>query len=265
MLEIDSRLDSPLLAISGALGDIGRAIALALARAGADVAACDLEEGADELRSAVEALGRRFYYGRADVSDAGAVNAWYEAVRAHFGRAPNLIVPNAAVVTVKPWLELSVAQWQREIGVNLSGALYFARAGVEPLVASRRPGRVVLIGSWAAHAPHRHLPAYSVTKAGLRMLCKTLALELAEHRILVNEIAPGYVDGGLSGKIYREKPEVKARSLRGVPLHELLTPEETAEQALFLCSRYARQTTGTTLLQDGGLSLLQGPLTLPDS
>jgi len=259
MLELDPQLDSPLLAVSGALGDIGSAIALTLARAGADIAACDLGEEAGELRGAVEALGRRFFYARADVADAQAVNDWYGKVRGVFGRAPNVIVPNAAVVTLQPWLGLEVAQWEREIGVNLSGALYFARAGVEPLVAAGRPGRVLFIGSWAAHAPHRHLPAYSVTKAGLRMLCKTLALELAEHRILVNEIAPGYVDGGLSGKIFREHPEIKARSRRGVPIHELLTPEDTAEQALFLCSRYARQTTGATLLQDGGLSLLQGP------
>src|SRR5690606_1294359 len=97
--------------------------------------------------------------------------------------------------------EISPSDWNSQLNVNLSGAFYLAQNAAQRLLTAHRGGRIVFVGSWAAHAPHLNMIPYSVSKAGLRMLCKCMALELAPHQITVNEIAPGYVDAGLSGKI----------------------------------------------------------------
>lgn len=260
-MNIAKELASPLVALSGGLGDIGAAIVRCLAEAGADVAIADLAdpEQAASLIAEVEALGRRCFYKPLDVTDSTATGVWFDSIFAHFGRTPNIIIANAAIVTLKPYAELSDAEWFREINVNLNGAYYFANTGTQRLVKAAQPARVVFLGSWAAHAPHRSLPAYSVAKAGLRMLNQTMALELAVHGILVNEIAPGYVDAGLSGRIFAENPAIRDRATASVPIQKLISASDVASQVLYLCSDYAAHITGSTILQDGGLSLMQGP------
>ena len=236
--------------MSGGLGDIGQALARAFKKEGADLALADLPGASVEMED---------YYSGLDVADAEAVEVWFDGVVRHFGRPPNIIIPNAAISTIKRYSEVSPAEWKREIDVNLNGAFYFAHAGATRLLRESRPGRIVFLGSWAGHAPHVNLPAYSVAKAGLRMMMKTLALELAPRGILVNEVAPGYVDAGLSGRIFAEKPDVREAARSRVPNRQLISADDVARQALYLCSEDARHITGTTLLQDGGLSLLQGP------
>ncbi len=251
-MQIDTRLTPALAAISGGLGDIGQAIARALSGAGAEIALADLP-AADGTRS------REFFHAPADVTDPAAVDAWYDAVTAEFGRAPNLIIPNAATATFKRHLEITPSEWTREIDVNLNGAFHFAEAGTRRLVKDGRPGRVVFLGSWAGHAPHRTLPAYCAAKAGLRMLNQTMALELAPRGILVNEVAPGYVHAGLSGRLFDQDPATAETARNSVPTRELLTADDVALQVLHLCSRAAAHLAGTTIVQDGGLSLLHGP------
>ena len=85
------------------------------------------------------------------------------------------------------------------------------------------PGWVVFIGSWAAHAVHTNIPAYCVSKAGIRMLCKCMALELAPHQILVNEIAPGFVDAGLTGRNFEKNPGTREKAEQRVPIHKLIS------------------------------------------
>jgi len=249
-MQIANELQPALAAISGGLGDIGLAIAEELRAAGAEVALADLAPHSTEGD----------FYGPVDVTDPVAVENWFDAVTKKFGRVPNLIIPNAATATFKRYGELTSEEWRREIDVNLNGSFYFAHAGASRLLKADRPGRIVFIGSWAGHAPHRNLPAYSVSKAGLRMLTRTLALELAPQGILVNEVAPGYVHAGLSGRLFDEKPEIAATAMNAVPVRRIITAEEVARQVVFLCSGDAAHFVGMTLLQDGGLSLLQGPV-----
>jgi NAD(P)-dependent dehydrogenase (short-subunit alcohol dehydrogenase family) len=99
---------------------------------------------------------------------------------------------------------------------------------------------------------------YSVSKAGLRMLCQCMALELAPHHITVNEIAPGYVDAGLSGKIFDANPALREEARAKVPNRELISAAEVAAQVAYLCDPENRHITGSTLLMDGGLSLQRG-------
>jgi glucose 1-dehydrogenase len=252
-------LNGQVAIISGGLGDIGRAIASELARRGADVALGDVRspDQAAETLAQLQQSGRRARYDQVDVSDAAAVADWGRTVEDDFG-VPTLIIPNAAVVTLKDIHTLSAEEWQRELSINLSGGFYMAQAAALRLVEHKREGRIVFTGSWAAHAPHPHIPAYSVAKAGLRMLCKCMALDLAPHGILVNEVAPGYVNAGLSAQVWQEQPERRQQANARVPVQRLIEPEEVALQVAHLCEPANRHTTGSVLLMDGGLSLLTG-------
>lgn len=246
--------------ISGGLGDIGRAIARTLAQRGADIAVGDVlePEKATGLLEELRGLGRRARYDRVDVSDAAAVSAWVAATEADLG-VPTLIVPNAAIVSLVGLRDLTPEQWSREMRVNLDGAFHMAQAGALRLLQQGKPGRIVFIGSWVAHAPQTHIQAYCVTKAGVRMLCKVMALELAPHGILVNEVAPGNVDAGLSARIFEQNPVWRERNLTRVHIREMSQAEEVALQVAHLCDPANRQMTGSVLLMDGGLSLLSGP------
>lgn len=242
--------------ISGGLGDIGRAIATELASRGADVAIGDLREPgeAEGVLAALRSKNVRARYDRVDVSDAQAVNTWIDVVSQDLG-TPSLIIPNAAIVTLKRTMEIASEEWAREISINLNGAFYMAQTASKRLLQEQREGRIVFVGSWAAVRPHPHIPAYSAAKAGLRMLMQCMALELAPHGILVNEVAPGYVNAGLSGRIFDEQPELKAQAKRQVPILKLIEPEEVAAHVAYLCDPNNRHMTGSTLTFDGGLSL----------
>ena len=246
--------------ISGALGDIGHAIAQELASRGADIALGDIlpEESAAGVLQSLRDLGGKARYDCVDVSDSEAVSSWVENVTSELG-APTLIIPNAAIATLKSAREISPTEWTREIAINLNGAFYLAQAAGIQLWQQQRTGRIVFIGSWAAERPHPHIPAYSAAKAGLRMLMQCMALDFAPH-ILVNEVAPGYVNAGLSAKIFDANPDLKESARLRVPSQTLIEAEEVALQVAHLCDPKNRHMTGSVLTMDGGLSL-QGTLT----
>jgi NAD(P)-dependent dehydrogenase (short-subunit alcohol dehydrogenase family) len=250
-------LSNNIAIISGGAGDIGSAIARELARLGADVALGDVRPlgSADALLGELRGLGRRVRYDCVDVADSGAVEEWVRDVTEDLG-VPSLVIPNAAVVTLKRVCEMTPEEWDRDLRVNLNGAFYTARECARRLVEGKMPGRIVFVGSWAAHAVHTDLPAYCVAKAGLRMLCRCMALELAPAGILVNEVAPGFVDAGLSGRIFAAQPERREASLRQVPTGLLIEAEEVAREVAHLCDPANRHMTGSVLLMDGGLSLV---------
>lgn len=251
-----AKLSGHVAIISGGAGDIGRAIAHRLAHDGADVAIGDVvsEAEAAPLVDELRARGAVVRYDSVDVGDAGAVAAWVASVEAAMG-VPTLIVPNAAVVSIADILTITPEQWRRDLRVNLDGAFHLAQAGAKRLVETGKAGRLVFLGSWAAHAPHGHIPAYCASKAGVRMLCKVMARSLAPHGILVNEVAPGYVDAGLTGRTWDEQPAQRERGRAQVPTGEVITPDEVAAQVAHLCDPANRHMTGTSLLMDGGLSL----------
>lgn len=239
--------------VSGGLGDIGRAIARELAGRGAAVALGDVQPVA-RAKSFLRELGPRARYDRVDVSDARAVRQWLSAVERACG-TPNWIIPNAAIVTVKSIRQLTPAAWQRELAINLTGAYHLATTAAARLAARKRPGRIVFVGSWAGHRPHPHIPAYCVAKAGLRMLMRVLALEYAADDILVNEVAPGYVDAGLSGRIFAKNPALKRRATAQVPVRRLIAAADVAREVAHLCDSQNRHMTGNVVVLDGGLSL----------
>lgn len=239
--------------ISGGLGDIGQAIARELAARGAAIALGDIVPVA-RAKMFLRELGPRARYDRVDVSDNRAVSRWVRTVEQTLG-VPNWIIPNAAIVTLETIRQLTPAQWRRELAINLDGAYHLAAAGAQRLTAKKQSGRIVFIGSWAGHQPHRHIPAYCVAKAGLRMLMRQMALEYAADDILVNEVAPGYVDAGLSGRMFAKDAALKRRATREVPVGRLIQAEDVAREVAHLCDPHNRHMTGSVVLMDGGLSL----------
>ena len=243
--------------ISGGLGDIGRALAWEFGSLGASIALGDLRESAT-MRPCLKKMARqriRWHYTKVDVSHYEEVCSWVETVEKELG-LPDIIIPNAATVTLASIHQLTAEQWARELRVNLDGAFHLAKVATERLVARRKPGKVLFIGSWAADHVHAHIPAYCVSKAGLRMLCRCLALELAPNGILVNELAPGTVDAGLSRQVQEENPKLRIQVLKKIPLKRLITPEEVAREAAHLCHPENKNMTGSTVVMDGGNSLI---------
>lgn len=243
--------------ISGGVGDIGFATAVEMAKLGANVALCGRRNAgavADKL-AFLESHGISASYLQVDVADAKAVKQWVDSVQETLG-APTLIIANAAVTRFAGIHEITPDEWATDMNINLNGAFYMTQAATALLMERGLSGRVVFVGSWAGSHVHAHMPAYSVSKAGMTMLCKCLALAVARYDILVNEIAPGYVDAGLSGRYMEANPDKVGELTERVPARRLMSATEVAKQIVFLCHPDNRQMTGSTLLMDGGLSLV---------
>ncbi len=243
--------------ISGGLGDIGRAVAKAIAQAGADVAISDLADAqaGQSFVSNLETYGIRARYDSVDVTDAQAMHGWVDQVEETLG-CPTIAVMNAAVVERGNLLTIDPAQWRKQLAVNLDGALLMSQAVAKRMVNVKQSGRFVFVGSWAAHRAHPQIPAYCVSKAGLRMLMQCMALELAPHGICVNEIAPGYVDAGLTKQFFKDHPENREKAEQKVPVRQLITAEQVARQVVWLCDPDNPHVTGQAIVMDGGLSLV---------
>jgi NAD(P)-dependent dehydrogenase (short-subunit alcohol dehydrogenase family) len=237
--------------ISGGLGDIGRATALALHAAGAAVALSDIHPAAVARERMPE-----FHYRQVNVTKPLALRRWLADVQREVG-LPTLIICNAAIVALDTPLTAAPETWRRTLEVNLSGSFFLAQYAAQDLVAQRQPGRIVFVGSWAGHAPHRHVTSYCVAKAALRMAMECLAIELAPSGIRVNEVAPGKVDAGLSGQFYVRDPRLRQKAKKRVPLGELMQPDDVARGVVYLCDPTNRHMTGAVLLMDGGLSLVR--------
>lgn len=245
------------MVISGGLGDIGQAVCREFAAHGAAIAIGGLQTINDAqvfLNELKQEYGVDTHYTQVDVSDPIAVDSWLLEVKLQLG-VPGLVISNAATVTQAGIHQLRPDEWSRELRVNLDGAFYLTQKATKMMVDQKLQGRVVFIGSWAADAVHPGLPAYCVSKAGLRMLCKCMALELAPHQILVNEIAPGYVEAGLSAEIWAKNPGLIEQAAQKVPVGKIMTAADVARQVIHLCHPANAHITGSTFLMDGGLSL----------
>lgn len=248
--------DKRTVMISGGLGDIGQATALAFAAEGANVSICDIAapEKAKTLQEKIKHCQVGFLYRQTDIAGVNAVNNWISDTEAELG-VPTIVIANAAIVHYGNIMDLKPEQWTRELEVNVDGAFYLAQGGAARMLHHQLEGRIVFIGSWAGHAPHIHIPAYCVSKAALRMLCQIMALELAPKGIIVNEVAPGFVDAGLSGRSFEKDAEVKEQARLKVPVQKLISADEVAMMVTFLCNPANQHMAGATLLMDGGLSL----------
>ena len=169
----------------------------------------------------------------------------------------DIAIGNQAIGYGMPFLDLTLEQWNQHMEVNLTGCFNVGQAAARLMVQRGTQGRILFTGSWVMEVPWPEISAYSTTKAGVRMLARSMARELATYGIRVNVIAPGIVYAGLAKHQLETEPQY-ARRVKGIiPLGDLQTPEQIAQATAFLCSDGASQMTGSVLLIDGGCSLFQ--------
>jgi 3-oxoacyl-[acyl-carrier protein] reductase len=244
------RLESKVALVTGAQQGIGRAIAVALARDGADVGVNFLDDAAaaEGVAGEIRGLGRRAVTVQGDVSKAASVEAMVKAVTAALG-PPDVLVNNAGVFPRASFLELPELEWDHVLGVNLKGSFLCAQAVARALVAAHRPGAIVNISSSAVRGDPRGVH-YSSSKAGIVGLTRAMALALAPHRIRVNAIAPGLTD--TAQPRYGNTEEQIAARAREIPLGRIAQPGEIANVAVFLASSEAGWVTGELIHVNGG-------------
>ena len=240
--------------VTGGAGDIGNAIARQLAQNGAHVVVWDIQPPAQAAAAIerVRAYDPAAAYAQVDVRQRAAVDDALAALP-----QIDIVCSNAGIVIAQPFLELSQENWQAQLDINLTGCFNVGQAAARKMAQAGRGGRIIMTSSWVAQIPWPEITAYTVSKAGLNMLVKQMARELAPHGILVNAVAPGIVNAGLAGRQLREEPQYAARVAKAIPLG---TPGGTAEIAaavLYLASPQTAYMTGSILTLDGGCSLFQ--------
>ena len=245
--------ESPLLGqtalVTGASRGIGRAIALELARRGADVGLIQRGDASDVAASIAD-LGRRAVVVRADLEDPVAAETAVEAVVADLGRL-DIAVCNAGTVHREPALEVSLTDWRRVVDVNLVSGFVVARAAARRFVAQGEGGRIVFTASVLSFQGGWNVSSYAASKAGVANLARALANEWASLGIRVNAVAPGYIENDQSAPL-RADPERYAAISSRIPAERWGTNEDVAATVAFLVSPAAEYVHGSVLTVDGG-------------
>jgi glucose 1-dehydrogenase len=251
--------------VTGANSGIGRAVAVALGAAGADVVV-NYVTHADAAAQVVEEIqghGVAAYAYQADVAREDEVQAMFARMLAQFGTI-DILVANAGLQRDAPFHAMTLAQWNEVLGVNLTGQFLCAREALREFLrrgvvetVSRAAGKIICMSSvhqeipWAGHAN------YAASKGGVMMMMRSLAQEVAPHRIRVNGIAPGAVRTPINTAAWRT-PEAYAELMQLVPYRRIGEPEDIARAAVWLASDDSDYVVGTTLFVDGGMTLYPG-------
>jgi glucose 1-dehydrogenase len=240
-----NRLDGKVALVTGAARGLGLAIAARFAQEGAQVVLADIEE--DAVKAAADTLKQQGI--RVDVSRRSDVEEMIATATKRLG-AVDILVNNAGIYRNTPLLELSEAEFDKVIAINLKSALFGIQA-VAPQMIARRSGCIVNTASVAARLGAIGTIAYSASKAGLVQLTTVAAIELAPHNVRVNAIGPGTFATEMSEGAYAD-PSVQAKVLSRIPMGRTGFPEEAAGVALFLASDDSSYVTGKTVYADGG-------------
>ncbi len=238
--------------VTGASRGIGRSIALALARAGADVAincSSSMQE-AESVAREIETIGRNSAVFKADVADKTSVDGMVNGIVRKFGRI-DVLVNNAGISTVGPSENLEEKVWRRGIDVMLTGTFFCSQAAGREMIR-QKSGKIINIASINGVVAFPERACYCSAKAGIMALTKVLASEWAKHNISVNAVAPGYVETELVNNL-ASQGKLKIEELKGrTPGGMLTSAEDVAEAVLFLASDNSRSINGQTIVIDGG-------------
>jgi glucose 1-dehydrogenase len=248
------RLSDKVALVTGSSRGIGRAIALRFAREGADVVvnySRDAEAAGEVLRE-VEGLGRKGLVVQADMSRVADTRRLVSQAHTHFGRI-DVLVNNAGIEVHAPFWEVTEADYDRVLNVNLKGVFFATQAFVNLLREEKRTGKVINISSCHEELPFPNFAPYCASKGGVRMLTRTLAVELGPLGITVNGIAPGAIETPINAKLLHDPTKLKPL-LKNIPLGRLGQADEVAGVAAFLASNEADYVTGSTYFIDGGLT-----------
>lgn len=236
--------------VTGASRGIGRAIALAMAAAGADVAITYRSADAEAagVVAAIESAGRRAKSFRSDAADFAGAASVVDGVVAAMSRL-DILVNNAGITKDGLLMRMSEADWDAVIATNLKSVFNFSKAAVRPMMG-QRSGKIINISSIAGVIGNPGQANYAASKAGMLGFTKSLARELGSRNIQVNAIAPGFIDTDMTAAL---APEQKQKLEANIPLRRTGRPEEIAGVACFLASPAADYMTGQVLCVDGGM------------
>jgi glucose 1-dehydrogenase len=254
------QFDGKVAIVTGADSGIGRAIALQLAAEGATVVvnyAHNKEKAQEVLQDIQQKQGKAIVI-QADVSQYQQAIGLIQQTVEHFNRL-DIMVNNAGMEIHGPFLEVSEEQFDRVMSVDLKGTFFCAQAAAREMVKRKTPGRIINISSVHEDIPMPQNAPYCCAKGGMRMLTRTICLELAPNNITVNNIAPGAVHTPIDADVEADPEKMKAL-LNEIPLHRMGQPEEIAKLAAYLASDAAAYITGATYIIDGGLSVNSGSL-----
>jgi len=243
--------------VTGGSRGIGRAICLALALAGADVAVGyhTNAKGANEVVAEIETLGRRALAVAADVSDILQVQTMVErSVAALDGL--DLLVNNVGITTRRSLMELGPEEWQRTLGTNLTGVFNCNRTVAEHML-SQGHGCIINISSAMAISGSGGGPHYVASKGGINSLTRALAYELAPRGIRVNAIAPAAIDTDTLAVLYPDRAKWETQLAASIPVGRIGTPQDVAHLVVFLASPLASYISGQIILVDGGRTFAQ--------
>lgn len=244
--------------ITGGSRGIGRAIALALAREGSDIAFTYFRnrQAAERTEVEIRAAGRQVLVSRVNLAAHGDIDRLFEDIGKTFGRL-DIFVSSAVSATLRPVLELKSRHWDHILSANLTAFFECCRRSVE--LMSGGPGVIVAISSLGGREYAPGYAALGVAKAGVETLARYLAVELAARSINVNVVCPGLVDTEALRAFCSVVPDLdqyKQSLIERTPTKRMGTPEEIARVVVFLCSPQAEWIRGQTITADGGLSLL---------
>ncbi len=237
--------------VTGAGHGIGREIALALGKNGAEVVVTDVSDEVFEVGKEIESVGTQAFPVKCDITDAKEAIAIEEKVLGKYEKI-DILVNNAGIYPQKPFLEMTEEEWNRVIGINLNGVFHCTKA-VLPKMVERKYGKIVNIASIAgAIIGYANLAHYSASKAGIVGFTKSLALEMAPHGININAIAPGPIDVGA----IPTNSEMLQMIIKTIPLGRMGLPIDIANLVVFLASDESNFITGQCIVCDGGSTIL---------
>ena len=244
-----SQLANQIALVTGAGRGIGRAIALKFGAEGADVVCVSrTAENSERVANEIRGVGRKAWAHAVDVADASAVASAVERILAETGRI-DILVNNAGVTRDGLLVRMSEDDWDTVLDTNLKGAFLFTKALTRAFM-KQRSGRIINIASIVGLIGNAGQCNYASSKAALLGFTKSAARELASRGVLVNAIAPGFIETDMTAGL---KDELKGEMLKSIPLGTLGKPEDIAEAALFLAGPASRYITGQVLTVDGGM------------
>ncbi len=235
--------------VTGARTGLGQGMALALARAGADIAALG-SSPMPETASLVREAGRRFHSLIVDLSKPFDTSAIVTEVSAAFGGV-DILVNNAGIIRRSDLLDYSEQDWDSVLDVNLKAAFLLSQAVARHMISTMRKGRIINVASMLTFQGGIRVPAYAASKHGIAGLTKAMANELAPHGITVNAVAPGYMATD-NTEALRNDPERNAQISARIPMGRWGTPDDLATAVIFFAAPASGYVTGTVLPVDGG-------------
>ena len=243
------KLDGKIAIVTGAGRGIGKAIAVELAREGADLALCGRQiDPLNAVAAEIQALGRSALVVSTDVSDAAAVEAFVTQVVTHYGKI-DIMVNNAGVTRDKLLIRMSDEDWDEVMRINLRGAFLFSRAVAKPMM-KQRAGSIIQITSIVGLTGNAGQCNYAASKAGLIAMTQSLAKELAGRGIRVNAVAPGFIVSQMTDAL---PEEVREKIRVTIPAGRFGAPEDIARGVVYLASDDASYVTGQVLSINGGM------------